>query len=217
SGRWHGDDPDASGCAAQRGDVTQSLLLFASALLLLASCTTETAVRKPSAPASSPTAPATTAPATTTTPTPPPAKPPATSPSGALRPEVSAAEEQRLVESTRQSIGDVTKAMSELEKRSLKAPQQESLRTAKEFLVQAREALDQRDYQRAANLASKARALTDDLASATKYLVRGSFFTFTAGSGRPAWPRRVGFSASWRTTRPSRRQARRLLQPAQEP
>ena len=143
--------------------MTRSLLLFASALLLLASCTTETAVRKPPAPASSPTAPA-----TTTSPTPPPAKPPATSPSGALRPEVSAAEEQRLVESTRQSIGDVTRAVTELERRSLKAPQQESLRTAKEFVNQAREALDQRDYQRAANLASKARALTDDLASAAK-------------------------------------------------
>src|SRR5262249_7585827 len=211
-GPWHGDDPDASGGAGQRGNVTRPGLFSVSALLLLSSCATETAVRKPPAPA-----PSTTTPTSTASPAPPPARPPSPSPSGVLRPEVSAAEEQRLVESTRQSIGDVTKAMSELEKRSLKAPQQESLRTAKEFLVQAREALDQRDYQRAANLASKARALTDDLASATKYLVRGSFFTFTAGSGRPAWPRRVGFSASWRTTRPSRRQARRLLQPAQEP
>ena len=143
--------------------MTRPLLRSASALLLLTSCATETAVQKPPAPPSS-----TTAPATTASPTPPPARPPATSPSGALRPEVSAAEEQRLVESTRQSIGDVTKALSELEGRSLKAPQRESVRTAKEFLDQARQALDQRDYQRAANLASKARALTDDLASATK-------------------------------------------------
>jgi len=81
---------------------------------------------------------------------------------------VSAADEQRLLESTRQSIGDVTKTVSELEKRPLKPPQQESVQSAKEFLDQARTALDQRDYQRAANLASKARALTDDLAGATK-------------------------------------------------
>ncbi|MGH7345988.1 MAG: hypothetical protein ACREK4_13830, partial [Candidatus Rokuibacteriota bacterium] len=83
-------------------------------------------------------------------------------------PEVPAAEEQRLLESTRQSIGDVTRAVGELEGRPMKPPQQEALRTAKNFLDQARSALDQRDYQRAANLASKARALTDDLAGATK-------------------------------------------------
>ena len=49
----------------------------------------------------------------------------------------------------------------------MKPPQQEALRTAKSFLDQARSALDQRDYQRAANLASKARTLTDDLAAGT--------------------------------------------------
>ena len=138
--------------------MTRQLLLSALPLLLLSSCATETAVRKPPTPATPP-PPSATAPAS---------KPPATSPSGALRPEVSAADEQRLLESTRQSIGDVTKTVSELEKRPLKPPQQESLQSAKEFLDQARTALDQRDYQRAANLASKARALTDDLAGATK-------------------------------------------------
>ena len=138
--------------------MTRQLLLSALPLLLLSSCATETAVRKPPTPAT-PTPPSATAPAS---------KPPATSPSGALRPEVSAADEQRLLESTRQSIGDVTKTVSELETRPLKPPQQESLQSAKEFLDQARTALDQRDYQRAANLASKARALTDDLAGATK-------------------------------------------------
>jgi hypothetical protein len=104
---------------------------------------------------------------------PPPAAPAppksgSTAPAGALRPEVSAAEEQRLLESTRQSIGDVTRIVGGLEGRSMKPPQQEALRTAKNFLDQARTALDQRDYQRAANLASKARALTDDIANATK-------------------------------------------------
>src|SRR5205807_9993019 len=116
--------------------------------------------------------PAPTAPTTTASPTPPPAAPApksgATSPSGALRPEMPAAEEQRLLESTWQSIGDVTRAVGELEGRPMKPPQQEALRTAKNFLDQARSALDQRDYQRAANLASKARALTDDLTSATR-------------------------------------------------
>jgi hypothetical protein len=128
--------------------VSGRILLSASALLLLSGCASETVVTKP-APAPAP-------------------KSGATSPSGALRPEVPAAEEQRLLESARQNIGDVTRAVGELEGRPLKPPQLEALKTAKNFLDQARSALDQRDYQRAANLASKARALTDDLAGATK-------------------------------------------------
>jgi hypothetical protein len=143
------------------------LLPTAAVLLLLSGCAeTDAIVRKPA----TPTAPA--APQTAN-PVPPPATPAppkggSPPPAGALRPEVSAAEEQRLLDSTRQSIGDVTRILSELEGRPMKPPQQESLRTAKSFVDQARSALEQRDYQRAANLASKARALTDDIANATK-------------------------------------------------
>lgn len=140
--------------------MSRRILLAASALWLLSGCATETVVQKPAAP-----------PATTASPTPPPAvpAPPKAGPtSPALRPEVPAADEQRLLDSTRQSIVDVSKAVAELEGRTLKPPQQETLKTAKNFLDQAKSALDQRDYQRAANLASKARALTDDLAGATK-------------------------------------------------
>ena len=75
------------------------ILLPASALLLLSGCATETVATKPPAP---------TAPTTTASPTPPPAAPApksgATSPSGALRPEMPAAEEQRLLESTWRSV-----------------------------------------------------------------------------------------------------------------
>ncbi|PYN82076.1 MAG: hypothetical protein DMD96_08590 [Candidatus Rokuibacteriota bacterium] len=60
------------------------------------------------------------------------------------------------------------KLLGELEGRQMKPRQQETIRTAKNFLDQARTALGQRDYQRAANLASKARALTDDLGGTTK-------------------------------------------------
>ena len=143
--------------------MTRRFLLPASALLLLSGCAAnEAVVRKPAAPAAPTTAPAPT-PAATGAP-----RPGATSPSGALRPEVPPAEEQRLLESTQQNIVDVARTLGELEGRALKPPQQEAWRTAKNFLDQARSALDQKDYQRAANLASKARALTDDLAGATK-------------------------------------------------
>lgn len=144
--------------------MTRRIFVPASVLLLLSGCGgTEAIVKQPAAPS---------APAATVNPSPPTAsttpKSGATSPAGPLRPEVSAEEEQRLLEKTRQNIGDVARVLGELEGRQMKAPQQEALRTAKNFLDQARSALDQRDYQRAANLASKARALTDDIAGAAK-------------------------------------------------
>jgi len=85
-----------------------------------------------------------------------------------LRPELSPAEEQRLAEGARQDIGDTARRIAELEARPLKPPQKEALQNAKSFLDQAQTALGQRDYPRAANLASKARALTDDLAATSK-------------------------------------------------
>jgi len=144
--------------------VTKRLLLPAAALLFLCGCAGNEAVVKKPAPAAP-----TTAASPTPTPTAPAAtRPGSTSPAGPLRPEVPPAEEQRLLDSTQQNIVDVARTLGELEGRALKPPQQESLRTAKNFLDQARSALDQKDYQRASNLAGKARALTDDLAAATK-------------------------------------------------
>ena len=141
--------------------MTKRILLPASALLFLAGCAgNEAVVKKPAAPAAPPPTAASPAPGTS--------RPDATSPAGPLRPEVPPAQEQRLLDSTQQNIVDVARTLGELEGRALKPPQQESLRTAKNFLDQARSALDQKDYQRAANLAGKARALTDDLAAATK-------------------------------------------------
>jgi len=114
----------------------------------------------------SPAAPGTTPPPEPSAPTPP--RPAGTSPQPPLRPELSPEEEQRLAEGARQNIGDVERLVAELEGRPLKPPQREALQTAKSFLEQARTALGQRDYPRAANLASKARALTDDLAGTSK-------------------------------------------------
>jgi hypothetical protein len=142
------------------------LILAAAALLLCCGCALTEPAKKPAAPSAPPGAAGPTPPPATSvsTPrqgaTPPPATP--------LRPEVSADEEHRLAESTKQSIGDVARVVAELEGRQMKPPQHEALRTAKNFLDQARSALDQRDYQRAANLASKARTLTDDVAGTTK-------------------------------------------------
>jgi len=140
--------------------VRRRVFVPASALLLLSGCAgNEAVVKKPAVPSTT----ATPVPQSASTPAP---RPPA--PTETLRPEVPPAEEQRLLESTRQNITDVARTLGDLEGRPLKPPQQETLRTAKNFLDQARSALDQKDYQRAANLASKARALTDDLAGTAK-------------------------------------------------
>jgi hypothetical protein len=85
-----------------------------------------------------------------------------------LRQELSPVEEQRLADGARQDIGDTARRIMELETRPLKPPQKEALLNAKSFLDQAQVALGLRDYPRAANLASKARALTDDLAATLK-------------------------------------------------
>jgi hypothetical protein len=97
-----------------------------------------------------------------------PQPPPPPAPAPPLRQELPPEEEQRLADGARQNIGDVARVIAELEGRSLKPPQKEALENAKTFLDQARTALGQRDYPRAANLASKARALTDDLAATSK-------------------------------------------------
>ena len=134
--------------------------LLAVALMALYGCgvgTEATFQKSPAAPGTA-----------TPPPGPSPPRPAGTSPQPPLRPELSPEEEQRLAEGARKSIGDVARLVAELEGRPLKPPQREALQTAKNFLEQARTALGQRDYPRAANLASKARALTDDLAATSK-------------------------------------------------
>ena len=134
--------------------------LFAVALLALYGCGVGTEATFKKSPA---------APGTVTPPAvPSPSTPAGTSPQPPVRPELSPVEEQRLAEGARQNIGDVERLVAELEGRPLKPPQREALQTAKSFLEQARTALGQRDYPRAANLASKARALTDDIAATSR-------------------------------------------------
>ena len=85
-----------------------------------------------------------------------------------LRPELSTADEQKILDEARLRIGEVEKLLRELEGRQLNPPQLEALAASKTFLDQARAALGQRDYQRASNLAGKARALGDDLTATTR-------------------------------------------------
>jgi len=142
--------------------MTPRALLAAATLIALCGCAgvdTEVVLKRPADP-SPPAAPRATPAFQRTQGGAPPAPP--------LRPELSPAEEQRLAEGARQDIGDAARVIAELQARPLKPPQKEALQNAKNFLDQAQTALGQRDYPRAANLASKARALTDDLAATSK-------------------------------------------------
>lgn len=127
-------------------------LLLAAALAALSGCAQLAAISKspPKAPAQ------------------PPPRPASPAPAAPLRPELSAEEEHRLVEDARRKIDGVERLVRELEGRQMKPPQQEMFRTAKNLLEEAKSAFGARDYQRAANLANKAGALSDDLASVTK-------------------------------------------------
>ena len=140
--------------------MTTRAFLTAMLLIALSGCSavdTEVVLKRPADP--SPAAPRT---------TPAQQRAPGGSTQPPLRPELSPAEEQRLADVARQDIGDTARRITELEGRPLKPPQREALLNAKSFLDQAQVALGQRDYPRAANLASKARALADDLAATSK-------------------------------------------------
>ena len=97
-----------------------------------------------------------------------PAPPPAVPPPPPLTPQLSAEEERRLREEAQGRIGETDRLLRQLEGRPMKPQEREAYLTAQRFLDQARKALEAREYQRAANLVGKARALGDDLAKTTK-------------------------------------------------
>lgn len=85
-----------------------------------------------------------------------------------LTPQISLEEERRLMEDTQRKIGETDRLLHQLESRQMRPEERELFLAAQDFLDQARRALAAREYQRAANLAGKARALGDDLALVTR-------------------------------------------------
>jgi len=85
---------------------------------------------------------------------------------------MSAEEERRLREEVEGKIGETSHRLVQLvqryEGREMKPEERETFMTVQRFLEQARKALEAREYQRAATLAAKARALSDDLAKSLK-------------------------------------------------
>lgn len=131
--------------------------LLALLLLATAGCAKLEAIFKPAPPAPERAAPA--------APTPPPAARPPTPPPPPLTPQMPAEEERRLRDDAHRKIGEADRLLRQLEGRQMKPEHRETFLTARSFLDQARKALAAREYQRAVTLATKARALSDDLAT----------------------------------------------------
>lgn len=109
-------------------------------------------------------------------PTPPqaplPAPPPTASvpaaPKPPLTPEMPADKERQLLEEALRKIEETDRLLRQLDGRPLGPKERETLVIAQRFLDEARKAIETKEYQRAANLVSKARTLGDDLAKTTK-------------------------------------------------
>ena len=93
-----------------------------------------------------------------------PAAPPAP-PSPPLTASLPPAEARRLQEEAQRGIDDTEKLLRQLESRPLAPKDLETLRLAQGLVEQARKALGGQEYERAANLAAKARTLADDLST----------------------------------------------------
>ena len=115
------------------------------------------AVAPPPPPHASPPAP---------TPAPPaaPAPPPA-APSPPLTASLPPAEVRRLQDEAQRGIEDTERLLRQLDGRPLAPKDLETLRLAQGLVEQARRALGGQEYERAANLAAKARTLADDLST----------------------------------------------------
>jgi hypothetical protein len=72
---------------------------------------------------------------------------------------------RRLQEDAQRRIEETDRLLRQLERRPFAPKELETLRLAQSLVAQARKALEAEEYERAANLAAKARTLADDLSA----------------------------------------------------
>ena len=95
--------------------------------------------------------------------TPPPPPPPAAPPPLVLAPQVSSEDERRIHGEAQRRIDGTERLVRQIDQRRLVEEQHQNLLTIQSFLVKAKEALSERDMQRAMTLADKAYLLADEL------------------------------------------------------
>jgi hypothetical protein len=115
-------------------------------------------------PPAAPAPPRPAAPPPAPTPVSPQAPPPATQ-SLPLTASLPPSEVRRLQDETQRAIEDTERLLRQLDGRPLVPKDLETLRLAQGLVEQARKALGGQEYERAANLAAKARTLADDLST----------------------------------------------------
>jgi hypothetical protein len=119
---------------------------------------------KPPAPVPAPAPPpAAAAPAPAPLPPPAPTEPTSPTPAPPLTPSLPTQQEQRLRADAEKRVDEADQRLRQLAARPLTPRDQESLALAHSLLDQARKALGVHEYERAANLATKARTLATDL------------------------------------------------------
>jgi len=107
-------------------------------------------------------------------PTPPPPRPPRPAqperrePPPLLSPQVSPELEGRLVDEATAKIQGAERTLQSIDTGKLANDQQETYQTIHSFLSQAREALAQKDFPQALNLAQKAQILSGELSKALR-------------------------------------------------
>jgi hypothetical protein len=145
--------------------VRPALALLAGVIVSLTGCTTIESIFKPSPPPIAVPAPT---PPPPPAPTPPPAPRARPAPLPPLQPQVTEGEERRLRDQSTRQIADAERAAQEVRTEELQPDARETYASIQNFIRQARQALAERDYERAGTLARKAEALAKDLPRAQR-------------------------------------------------
>ncbi|MBZ0169087.1 MAG: hypothetical protein K8F29_06575, partial [Kofleriaceae bacterium] len=80
-----------------------------------------------------------------------------------LSPQISSDRERQLTQEVNDTIQGVERILLSIDRQKLRSDQWETYHTVHSFLTQAREALANKDFQQAINLAQKAHVLSDEL------------------------------------------------------
>lgn len=137
--------------------VNARILVILLSLILATGCAQLNAILKPSPPVSVPVRPARQ--------TAPPALPHPThqEPPPRLSPQISSGRERQLTQEVNATIQGTERILLSVDQQKLKSDQWETYQTVQSFLAQAREAMTNKDFQQAMNLAQKAHVLSDEL------------------------------------------------------
>ena len=108
------------------------------------------------------------APGSPVAPSPPAATPPAVPPPRILGQQVSSEDEKRIQGDAQRRIDRTERLVKQIDQRRLIGDQHQNLLTVQSFLVKAREALSEKDVQRALTLADKAFLLAEELAKVVR-------------------------------------------------